>query len=155
MVHRKRRLTVMLTIALGVATAAFAQDAPSTPTFRLRPPRLGMWWPPQQQERPRSFDKFKQLPAPSVQSTPPAPALAPPPQQDFRVPALIPYETGVARVPSTVCSGRTIPMDTSGDPGMSRPVAPAVRGGQPTIKHWILGAEGTCAPNPRAVAPKK
>jgi hypothetical protein len=155
MVRSKRRLTVMLTIALGLATTAVAQEAPSTPTFTLRPPRLGYWWAPQQQQqRPRPFDKFKQLPAPAVPSPAAAPALAAP-TQDVRVPALIPYESGVARVPSTVCSARVIPMDKSVDPGVTRPAVPAIPGIAPPIKHWILGAEGTCAPNPRAAAPKK
>jgi hypothetical protein len=147
MMRSTRRVTfVMLMIALGAATAAFAQDAPSTPMFRMPAPNLEIWRP--QQARP--FDRFKQWPPAIAQ--PPAAALVPP-VQDFRIPSLIPYATGIARTPSTVCAARVIPMDKRVDPGAV--VAPWPRRMPGATRLPILGAEGTCAPNPRAVAAPK
>lgn len=150
MQSRPRLTVVSLLIALAVGATASAQDAPSTSTFNLRGPNFGR----SRLGQPRPFDKYLQPPqAPKPKETSPAtPALAPP-TQDLRVPALIPYENGIARTPSIVCAARIIPMDQGVDPGaLVRPLPKETPG---KTKLPILGAEGTCAPNPRAaVAPK-
>ena len=145
--RRPRPTVVTLILTFGIASTAFAQEGASP--FSLRAPVLGRGLVPQQ-----SFYQYRQAvpqtskPAPT---SPAAPALASPPQ-DVRVPALIPYENGVARTPSTVCSARIVPMDKGATPGaLVRPP----KGLQNETKFSMRGAEGTCAPQPpAAVIPK-
>jgi hypothetical protein len=139
---------VTLILTFGIASTALAQESASP--FSLRAPVLSRGVSPPQHWFYRYRQPVPQTSKPAPTS-PAAPALASPPQ-DVRVPALIPYENGVARTPSTVCSARIVPMDKGASP--SALVRPP-KGLQNETKFSMRGAEGTCAPQPpAAVIPK-
>ena len=144
--RRPRPTVVTLILTFGIASTALAQESASP--FSLRAPVLSRGVSPPQHWFYRYRQPVPQTSKPDVAS-PSAPALAPP--QDVRVPALIPYENGVARTPSTVCSARIIPMDKGATSGaLVRPP----KGLPGETKYSMRGAEGTCAPQPpAAVAP--